>query len=100
MQLWGGSQLVLTATVQSIQWPFLIAVIIASASLLTAVVKAVRAVKYLSAPIRQFLSEHDVMWEDYNIRTGGTYRRATGRGNPPDPEEFHGKRHRRIAGGD
>jgi hypothetical protein len=43
----------------------------------------------LTAPFRQFISEHDVLWEDYNIRVGGVYRRSTGRGAPIDPEEFY-----------
>jgi hypothetical protein len=79
----------LTQMTQSIQWPFLIGVVIAAGALLTAIRKIVDAGKALAAPLRQFLSEHDVLWEDYNLRTGGSYRRSTGRGSPPDPEEFY-----------
>ena len=60
-----------------------------AAAVLGAVWKAGRLVKSLSAPIREFISEHNVLWEDYNIRVGGTYRRATGRGAPLDPEEYY-----------
>jgi hypothetical protein len=76
-------------TVQQVQWPFLIAVLIASSVVLTAVWKIAHVLRAFTAPLRQFVSEHDALWEDYNIRTGGTYRRATGRGAPPDPEDFY-----------
>lgn len=51
--------------------------------------KFIHAMKDLTAPIREHFVEHDVMWEDYNLRTGGHYRRNTGRGNPPEPEDWH-----------
>lgn len=51
--------------------------------------KLLRAIKELTAPIREHMVEHDVMWEDYNLRTGGKYRRDTGRGNPPEPSDWH-----------
>jgi hypothetical protein len=80
----------LTWAVQQVQWPFLLGVVIGAAALISAVRRIVDATHALAAPLRQFISEHDVLWEDYNIRTGGAYRRATGRGAPPDPEEFYG----------
>jgi hypothetical protein len=80
-------------TVQTVQWPFLIAIVIGSSAFLAAVWKIAGMVRAMTAPLRQFMSEHDVLWEDYNIRTGGKYRRATGRGAPPDPEEFYRTHH-------
>jgi hypothetical protein len=74
---------------QSIQWPFLFGAVILAGAVLTAVWKIGRFVKAIVSPVRQFMSEHDVLWEDYNIRTGGKYRRSTGRGGPPDPEDFY-----------
>lgn len=47
--------------------------------------KVATIARVLVAPIREFIDEHDVLWEDYNIRTGGSYRRRTGRGSPPEP---------------
>lgn len=76
-------------TMQMAQWPFLVGVLVFCSAGLTALWKIAQAAKALTAPLRQFISEHDVLWEDYNIRTGGHYRRSTGRGNPPDPEEFY-----------
>jgi hypothetical protein len=75
--------------VEQIQWPFLIGVLVLSSTVLAALWKIAQITRALTAPIRQFLSEHDVLWEDYNYRTGGKYRRTTGRGAPPDPEEFY-----------
>lgn len=84
---------------EHMQWPFLVGAVLISATVLTAVTKIGRVVSSVVAPVRQFMSEHDVLWEDYNIRTGGTYRRATGRGAPPDPEEFY-RNHPPADGGD
>jgi hypothetical protein len=83
----------------AVQWPFLITVIIALSVFLTAIWKALDALRAITAPFRQFVGEHDVMWEDYNIRTGGTYRRAIGRGAPPDPEEYYERLRRSDAAG-
>jgi hypothetical protein len=87
-------------SVQSIQWPFVFAVVILAGTTLTALWKIGRFVKAILSPVRQFMSEHDVLWEDYNIRTGGKYRRSTGRGAPPDPEEFYRTHHDLEASGD
>jgi hypothetical protein len=59
--------------------------------LLVALWRVGRVIKRIAGPFREFLVEHDVLWEDYNIRTGGTYRRRTGRGDPPEPEDFYRK---------
>ena len=76
-------------TFQQMQWPLVIGIVIAAGTFLTAVSRIVHVVKSAAAPFREFISEHDVLWEDYNIRTGGNYRRSTGRGAPPEPEEFY-----------
>lgn len=74
-----------------VQVPVLIVLVLLLSAFLVAVWKIVAVIRLLVAPFRQFVSEHDVLWEDYNLRTGGTYRRATGRGAPPDPEEYYRK---------
>jgi hypothetical protein len=71
------------------QWPFLIGVLIFVSAGLTAIWRIGVIVKRISDPLREIFAEHNVLWEDYNIRTGGSYRRLTGRGRPPDPEEFY-----------
>ncbi len=78
-----------STNLQEIQWPFLFGVVVLAATVLTAVWKIGHFVNAIITPLRQFVSEHDVLWEDYNIRTGGRYRRSTGRGAPPEPEEFY-----------
>jgi hypothetical protein len=84
-----GTDLPLTGV--SSQWGILIAAIVVAGTVLAAISRVASAVRMVVAPIREFMSEHDVLWEDYNIRTGGGYRRTTGRGTPPDPEEFYRK---------
>jgi hypothetical protein len=74
---------------EQFQWPYLVGTLLLTSTVLVAVWKIAEIVKAITAPLRQFVSEHDVLWEDYNIRTGGAYRRSTGRGAPPDPEEFY-----------
>ncbi len=51
--------------------------------------KVIVVVKKVVIPVVQVFEEHNVLWEDYNIRTGGPYRRRTGRGAPPEPSEFY-----------
>lgn len=70
-------------------WVFLLAMIVFLAIILGALRRLYMILKLVTDPIKQFIGEHNVMWEDYNIRTGGDYRRATGRGSPPEPCEFH-----------
>jgi hypothetical protein len=74
---------------QAGQWPFLIAVIIFVAAALTAIWKIGQIVKRAGAPLKELMQEHNILWEDYNIRAGGSYRRASGRGNPVDPAELY-----------
>lgn len=76
------------ASTQS-QWAIICAMVILAGTLIAALSKVVTGVKTIVAPIREFMYEHDVLWEDYNIRTGGSYRRTTGRGTPPEPEEWY-----------
>ena len=76
-------------TASQIQWPLTIGIVIGCGTLLVAVSRIVGVVKSAVLPIKEFFAEHDVLWEDYNIRTGGQYRRRVGRGTPPDPEEFY-----------
>jgi hypothetical protein len=79
--------------VPSFQWSISLNTILIAVAIVVSVWKVSRVAKAVIMPIRQFVSqfvsEHDVMWEDYNLRTGGTYRRAIGRGCPPNPEEFY-----------
>ena len=70
-------------------WALFVGAVLLAGAIAAAVGKVVRFAKDLAAPIHEFVGEHDVMWEDYNFRTGGVYRRRTGRGMPPDPEEFY-----------
>jgi hypothetical protein len=76
-------------SIPQIQWTVSVGSIILAGSVLSSALVAARVVKRLIHPIKEFISEHDVLWEDYNLRTGGDYRRSTGRGGPPDPEEFY-----------
>jgi hypothetical protein len=65
---------------------------------LVALWKISQIVKWVTEPFREFVREHDLLWEDYNIRTGGSYRRRTGRGNPPEPEDFYRDHHATFLG--
>lgn len=67
----------------------LVSVIVGGSVVLAALWKIGRIINAIVQPVREFLSEHDILWEDYNLRTGGAYRRRTGRGAPPDPEDFY-----------
>jgi hypothetical protein len=87
-------------SMEQIQWPFLVGVLLLATTVLASVWKIAQIIRALTAPLRQFVSEHDVLWEDYNIRTGGKYRRTTGRGAPPDPEEFYRMHNDLAASGD
>jgi hypothetical protein len=71
------------------QWAIIAGSVILAGAFLTGLSKIVTGIKIVVAPLRELMSEHNVLWEDYNIRTGGSYRRTTGRGTPPDPEEFY-----------
>jgi len=82
-------------SVEQIQWPIVVAVVVGSGAFLAGLSKIARVAKEVIGPVREILSEHDVLWEDYNIRTGGEYRRSTGRGAPPEPEDYYRKHHRR-----
>lgn len=79
----------LTIAAGMMQWPFLAGVVIIASTVLTAIWKLAAALHGLTAPLMRFITEHDVLWEDYNIRTGGSYRRSIGRGSPPEPEDFY-----------
>lgn len=57
-----------------------------SRAIVVALVGSARAVVM---PIREHLEEHDILWEDYNERTGGHYRRRSGRGSPPEPSDYY-----------
>jgi hypothetical protein len=70
-------------------WAIAATILIAASVILTAFMKLTSAVKALTLPLKQFVAEHNILWEDYNLRTGGQYRRSRGRGSPPDPEEFY-----------
>ena len=75
--------------------PFPVAIL--AGGLAVAVRRIVIFCQSVVAPIKEFVSEHNVLWEDYNIRTGGRYRRSTGRGDPPDPEEYYRTHHAAVA---
>jgi hypothetical protein len=81
------------SAIPSIQWTISLGSILIASSLLAAAVTISKVAKSVISPIRQFISEHDVLWEDYNIRTGGSFRRNTGRGDPPEPEDFYKTHH-------
>lgn len=72
-------------------WAVVVGAVVLAGMALEGVKRIASTVKMVLAPIRELIQEHDVLWEDYNIRTGGGYRRTTGRGTPPDPEEFYRK---------
>ncbi len=73
----------------SFQWTVSLNGLMITSAILLGIWKASRVVTAVIGPIRQFMIEHDVMWEDYSMRTGGKYRRAIGRGGAPEPEEFY-----------
>lgn len=81
------------------QWTISPTTLIASSAVVVAAWKLARVIKLLIDPFREIMSEHNTLWEDYNLRTGGSYRRSTGRGAPPDPEEFY-RKHPRADRGD
>ena len=73
------------------QWSFSLGSICLASAILVAAWKITSVIRLVVNPIREFVAEHNVLWEDYNIRTGGGYRRSTGRGAPPEPEDFYRK---------
>lgn len=80
-----------------VSWSLSLNDLLVSSAVLVGLWKLSHVVQALIGPLRQFISEHDVMWEDYNMRTGGSYRRSTGRGAPPDPEEHYKKHPESVA---
>jgi hypothetical protein len=75
--------------VPSFQWSISLNAILVWVAIVVGIWKVSRIAKAVMLPFRLYINEHDVMWEDYNLRTGGTFRRAVGRGCPPNPEEFY-----------
>ena len=71
------------------QWTISLNGLLIASAILMAAWKLSMLVRMLISPIRDFVDEHNVLWEDYSIRTGGKYRRAIGRGGAIDPEEFY-----------
>ena len=71
------------------QWSLSLNTVLIASAALAAVWKVSHILRLLINPIRDFVDEHNVLWEDYSIRTGGKYRRAVGRGGAPEPEDFY-----------